>query len=65
MGQNMFNCLVPYRINQLELALEFGHQLGFKGDRPIRLLKFLKTIPGDVLVTEMKTYLEKLNAVSP
>lgn len=65
MGDYIFNPLVNYRDDPLEIAFEFGKLLGFTGNCTAKLLQFLKALPVLSMVTKMPAlvlFIEKVDA---
>ncbi|XP_065202792.1 esterase FE4-like [Planococcus citri] len=56
MGDYIFNNVLKVDEDNSEYAFEFARGLGFNGDNPKHLLSFLKTVPVNVLVTQLKMY---------
>ncbi|XP_065202786.1 esterase FE4-like [Planococcus citri] len=60
MGFYAFSCVTPRVEDHTERALKFAQELGFKGDDPRKMLRFLKKMPAAQLSCSVSNFQVKL-----
>lgn len=64
MGDYVFNNVLKVDEDNSDFAFEFARTLGFQGDNPKYLVSFLRTIPIEVLVSQLKVFQSMMEKVS-
>lgn len=64
MGDYIFNNVLTVQTDNENTAFEFARSIGFVGDNPKHLLSFLKQVPVNVLVAQLKAFQNNVDKVS-